>query len=233
MLERIKKIGLFILLFILFLYSDLIYLVPLSYLGIDINSFSYNIQTIFSLFSSFVLAIIIIVIYKNYLKEKLIDFKKNFKFYFDDGMKYWFIGLVGMCVTNLLIGIFSPVNEANNEVLVQEMLKLSPILSFISATFFAPFLEEMLFRKSLGDIFKNKKVMVIVSGLVFGLLHVVFSLETPWDLLYVVPYGFLGSAFAYMLDKYENVFVPITFHMLHNGMLTFISILPTILGLGA
>ena len=140
-------------------------------------------------------------------------------------MKAWFIGLSLMCASNLLISLLTPVHEANNEVLVQEMLNQAPILSFISATFIAPFLEEMLFRKSLGDIFSNKKLMIFGSGLVFGLLHVVFSIQTPWDLLYVIPYGALGSSFAYLIYKKDNVFIPITFHMLHNGILTLVSII--------
>lgn len=225
MKDKIKSMGLFILLFLLFLFSDLIYILPMDLLNIDYNSLSYNVQTLCSLISSLILGIFIILIYKKYLKEKLIDYKKHFNEYIDLGMKFWFLGLIGMSVTNILIGTFSPVQEANNEVLVQEMLKQAPFLSFLSAAFIAPFLEEMLFRKSLGDIFKNKKLMVFMSGLIFGLLHVVFSLQTPWDLLYTIPYGLLGSSFAYMLYKKDNVFIPITFHVVHNGLLTLISIL--------
>ena len=205
-------------------------MIPLALLDIDLTTLSYNMQTLLSISSSLVIIFIIILIYKNYLKEKLVDYKKHFSNYFDLGFKAWFLGLLGMCITNILIATFSPIKEANNEVLVQEMLKQAPFLSFISASFIAPFLEEMLFRKSFGDIFKNKKVMIIASGLVFGLLHVIFSLETPWDFLYVIPYGLLGSSFAYSLDKTkDNVLVPMTFHILHNGILTLISIIPMVI----
>jgi membrane protease YdiL (CAAX protease family) len=207
------------------LFNDLIYLVPFHFLNIDIDNFSNTYKVLCSLFSSLILAIIIFLIYRKYLIKKFKEFIKNFGDSFDIGMKLWFIGLVGMCVTNLLIGTFTPVKEANNEVLVQEMLNKTPILTFISASLFAPFLEEMLFRKSFGDIFKNKKIMVIASGLVFGLLHVIFSMQTPYDLLYVIPYGLLGSSFAYMIYKKDNVFIPMFFHMLHNGALTLLSIL--------
>ena len=225
MKDNFKKILLFILLFILFLFSDFIYVIPLELLKIDLTTLSYNLQTLLSLFSSSILIIIIVIIYRKYLKEKLIDFKNNFNKYFDTGMKCWFLGLIGMSLSNLLIATLTPVDEANNEVLVQEMLKLAPFLSFISASIVAPFLEEMLFRKSFGDIFKNKKIMVFASGLIFGLLHVVFSFKTPVDLLYAIPYGLLGSSFAYMIYKHDNIYLPITFHMLHNGILTLISII--------
>jgi len=231
MIEKVKKISLFIGLFLLFLFSDLFYLVPLSLFNINYDTLSYTTQTLLSMLANLILIIIISLIYKKYLKEKIKDYlkKENFKKYFDIGSKWWFLGLIGMCVFNVLIATFSPVKEANNEVLVQEMLKISPILSFISATFLAPFLEEMLFRKSLGDIFKNKNLMVFMSGLVFGLLHVVFSLETVWDLLYAIPYGLLGASFAMSLKETDNVLVPITFHMIHNGILTLVSILPVVL----
>lgn len=225
MLERLKKISLFLILFVIFLFSDLFYLVPLHFLNINIDNLSNTTQVLCSLLASLVLSIIIFIIYRKYLIKKFKEFIKNFEDSFDLGMKLWFIGLIGMCVTNLLIGTFTPVKEANNEVLVQEMLNKTPILTFISASLFAPFLEEMLFRKSFGDIFKNKKIMVIASGLVFGLLHVIFSMQTPYDLLYVIPYGLLGSSFAYMIYKKDNVFIPMFFHMLHNGALTLLSIL--------
>jgi membrane protease YdiL (CAAX protease family) len=134
-----------------------------------------------------------------------------------------------MLVSNILIMYLSPINQANNEEMVQTMLRKAPILTFISATFTAPFLEEMLFRKSFGDIFTNKKIMVFASGLFFGLLHVIFSLKTPWDLLYIIPYGALGYGFAAAVAKTDNVFSSIFFHMLHNGVLTLSSIILSIL----
>lgn len=225
----IKKIGLFIMLFLIFLYKDIFYLIPLKLLHIKYNSLTDNTQLILSIVSSLILVLIIIFIYRKELKIKLINFKNNYNEYLDFGFKYWVVGLVGMSVCNLLIAHFSPVHEANNEALVQEMIKNAPYLSFISAALIAPFIEEMLFRKSLGDIFKNKIVMVLVSGFVFGLLHVVFSIKTPWDLLYIIPYGFLGGAFAYILAKKENIFIPIAFHTIHNSVLIILSIITSVL----
>ncbi len=228
-MKALKNIIIFIILFFIFLYKDLFYLIPLKFLNIDYKTLSTNQELILSILSSSILVIITIIIYRKYLKEKLIDYKNHFNEYFDLGIRYWLMGIVGMAVFNFLISTLSPIDQANNEALVQEMLKNSPILTFISASFIAPFLEEMLFRKSFGDIFKNKKIMVIASGLFFGLLHVIFSLKTSWDLLYILPYGMLGGAFAYILYKKDNVFIPITFHMIHNGLLTLVSILLPIL----
>ena len=225
MKDRFKKIILFVGLFILFLYSDLFYLVPLKLLKFDLTKLTYKQQLIGSNISSLIVLIIIFIIYHKYLISKFKDYKNNFSEYFDFGMKIWFIGILGMVVSNLLISSLTPLQEATNEVLVDNMLKEAPLETFISASFLAPFIEEMIFRKSLGDMFKNKKVMVIASGLVFGLLHVIFSFNTPLDFLYVIPYGFLGGAFAYIVAKKDNVLIPISFHFIHNSVLTLLSII--------
>ena len=225
MLDKIKKIGLFIVLYLLFMFSSLFYLIPLELLNIDYDTLSITNQTLLSLFSSLVMIIILIIIYRKSLKKDFKDFKTNYKEYLDLGLKCWIMGLVIMCACNLLIGLLTPVKEANNEVLVQEMLKTTPLLSFISATFFAPFVEEMLFRKSLGDIYENNYIKIFMCALVFGSLHVIFSMTSAWDLLYIFPYGALGGAFAYILTKKNNILIPITFHMLHNGIITIISII--------
>lgn len=225
MKEKIKKITIFLCLFLIFLNSSLFYQIPLKLLNINYYSLNINIEVLLSIIASIIVSIIMIIIYRKDLKIMLNDYKKNYKNYLDLGLKCWFIGLIIMCFSNVLIGILTPVKEANNEVLVQSMLKSSPLLSFISATFCAPFLEEMLFRKSLGDIFDNKYIKIFICGLVFGLLHVVFSMTSLYDLLYIIPYGALGSAFAYILTKKNNIFIPITFHMFHNGFLTLVSII--------
>ena len=229
MLERIKNIFIFIGLFFLFLYKDLVYLIPFKYLSIDYDKLDVNTQVFYSLLSSLFVIIIVVIIYHKYLKEKITDFIKNFGKRVDPAFKYYMFGLIIMLVSNFLIMKLSPIDQANNEQLIQEMLKKAPILTFITATFTAPFLEEMLFRKSLGDIFKNKKIMIFASALIFGALHVVFSLKTPWDLLYIVPYGALGWGFASALVKTDNIFSTIFFHMLHNGILTLASIIINIL----
>lgn len=200
-------------------------MIPLAFMNIDYNNLNVNTQMLLNLTTSLLIVITIFIVYRKYLIEKFIDFKKNLPEYFDTGFKIWFIGLIGMCAANILIATLSPVKEATNETLVQEMLKQTPLLSFISAAFIAPFLEEMLFRKSFGDIFKNKKIMFVASGILFGVLHVIFSYNVIWDFLYIIPYGFLGGAFAYQLYKTDNIYIPISFHIIHNGILTLISIL--------
>lgn len=228
-MKTLKNILIFIILFITFIISDLFYIIPLSLMNINYDTLSDSMKLTLSIISSLCLMIIFIIIYRKYLLDKIKDFKKNISSYFDTGIQAWFIGLMGMAITNFLIAFFTPIKVANNEALVKEMISSAPFLAAINVVITAPFLEEMLFRKCFGDIFKNKKLMIFMSGLMFGLVHVIFSLETPLDFLYIVPYGFLGSSFAYILYKTDNVFANIMFHMIHNGILVGIAILRVIL----
>ena len=69
-----------------------------------------------------------------------------------------------------------------------------------------------------------------MSGLIFGCMHVLGSAETLTDLLYIIPYGIPGCAFAYILCKTDNIFVSMGFHFLHNGLLVALQFILLIFG---
>lgn len=219
-----KNILKFVGIFFLYYLSDLIYLIPLLALGIDVPSLSLAWQMFLMILADLFVTIILGLIYKNYLIEKFHDFKHNFLKYFDMGLKYWLIGLSFMYLSNSLLAIFSPVKEAINESNVQSLITASPFLAMLLTTIFAPINEEIIFRKSIQDCLKNKWVFIVVSGLIFGYLHVLGS-ESLYDFLYIIPYGSLGATFAYLLSKTDNIYVTILMHLIHNGLLTIISIL--------
>ena len=178
----------------------------------------------YMLLTNLLVTITLFFSYKDYLIEKLKDFKNNYKKYLKIAIKYWTIGLCIMYIGNLLLHTFSPSKEAINENNVQGLIIASPILAMILTTIFAPINEEIIFRKSIQDIFKNKYIFIIVSGLIFGGLHVTNS-KTIYDFLYIIPYGALGSAFAYIVAETDNVYSSIIMHLMHNGILTLLSIL--------
>ena len=50
-------------------------------------------------------------------------------------------------------------------------------------------------------------------------------MTTPSELLYIIPYGGLGAAFACMYQKTNTIFTDISMHMFHNSALILLSIL--------
>lgn len=198
--------------------------IPIILFKIDIKTINIATATVISSFSTIVTFIILFLIYRKDLKKDFKVFFKNKDKYMDVGIRCWIIGLAIMFLSNLVLNYILQAGGANNEKAVQAMIKSAPFLMLIDAGLLAPFNEEIVFRKTLKDIFKNKWIFVGLSFLLFGGVHVVSSAKTIFDYLYIIPYGALGGAFAYAYYETDNVFTPISIHMLHNTILILISI---------
>lgn len=201
-----------------FLLSQL-QLLPFQLLNIDYNKIPLFGKVIYLLCYEAILIGIIILIHFKKLKNDAKDLKKNHKKYYKNCLKYWFIALFIMYVSNFIISLLKD-GLPNNEALIREQFQISPIYIFVSAVIFAPVLEELIFRQSFRNLINNKWLFIIISGLVFGGMHVFNGSNiTLIDMLYIIPYSIPGMAFAYMLYKTDNIFVPMGFHMLHNGIM--------------
>lgn len=98
-----------------------------------------------------------------------------------------------------------------NEELVREEFIKYPILSIISSCLITPIIEELLFRYNFKDI-KNKYLYIIITTLFFSLLH----LSSLNEILYLIPYYFMGIMFSYSYIKTNNLLSPIICHILYN-----------------
>lgn len=123
-----------------------------------------------------------------------------------------------MIASNIFIIIFLPQSNAGNEEAVRALIDLAPLYMLFSVSIYAPITEELIFRKGIRDIINNKYIYIIVSGCVFGALHVVSSINSIYDLAYLVPYCSLGITFALLYYKSKNIFSSISMHFLHNTL---------------
>ena len=100
--------------------------------------------------------------------------------------------------------------EMQNQDAIIEAYKNSKILMSISIALFAPFIEEMVFRYSFSTFIKNDTLFIIISSLVFGLLHGIGIVT----ILYVM----LGALLALIyLKTNKNVLASTIAHILNNG----------------
>ena len=205
-------------LFLYFVLSNLQAL-PFILLNIDTSTLSQTFRIFYSLFYELFLLMIILLLFLDDLKKAYSDLKKNHKKYFSSCFKYWIIGLLVMMFSNLILQKFSTNGIAGNEQTINELFEVSPLYIWVSAVLIAPFMEELLFRQGIRNIFKNDILFILISGILFGSLHVIGNVQNFWDFLYIIPYSSLGIAFAYMLYKTKNIFVTIGFHFMHNGIL--------------
>lgn len=225
---KIKEIIKFILIFLLYLlYSDIIIII-LTKLGVNIKALPNNLKIAIMFLINLSLMIMLFIFYSKSIKENLKDLKLNFKSYIKDNFKYYVIGLLIMIISNIIISFFVEGNSTN-ETLIREYINIMPIYMIFSSCIYAPFTEEIVFRKSLRNCFNNKVLYILLSGLIFGSMHLL-SASNLVELVFLIPYSSLGCVFAYMYYKTNNIFVPMTFHMVHNTIIVINYLLMLIIG---
>lgn len=208
--------------FVIILYSiftDLL-ISLLKVFNINYNNFNTISKCVFVALSEIILTLIIILIYKNDFIPNFKDFIKNIKSYFDKYIKYWFLTLGLMIMSNLIITLFTTSEISNNQEMIVETFKKLPIYTIIVTIVVAPFLEELVFRMSFRKIFAHSNILFIFfSGFIFGGLHVITSLTSLNNLLFIIPYSIPGFMFAYLYTKSNNIMVPIMLHFVHNSVM--------------
>lgn len=166
---------------------------------------------------------------KKDLKLDFKNFKANFEKFFDIGIRWWILGFGLMGCSNLLISLFTPEDLSQNEEAVRSLVEILPVYMVFSVSIYAPFIEEVLFRKSLAGIFKSDWLYVVMSGFIFGALHVVSGLSSFYSFLHLIPYCALGFSFAIIYVKTKNIFVPMFFHFIHNTLAVVVLIISNFL----
>lgn len=224
MYKKVTNFFTFIGLFLLYTVFSSAMLYLLEHLGINVSKFGIHSKNTLLIVIDVML---MVITYLFYLKDNNRDIKKYFKNFFKNfgyGVSIWMIGVSLMIVSNLLIAHFVPSAKALNEDAVQDMLRRTPLYASFTACIFAPFMEEMIFRKSLRKVFETDIVFILVSGFLFGLAHNISVIGTS-SIIYIIPYGLFGCVFAYAYAKKKNIFIPIVMHMMHNTILVLISLL--------
>ena len=205
-------------------------LIPLLLSGVSYENIPIIIKSIYLIsYELFMISIICLILHDE-LKCAIEDIKKNHKQYFKTYFKYWLLALVIMFASNIIINMIAGGEIAGNEEAVRALFFKAPVYVFISAVFLAPVLEEMIFRQSIRNMFSNDLLFIIISGLVFGGLHVIGNINHWYDLLYLIPYCTPGFVLAYIMSKTNNVLVSTGIHFLHNGIIMSLQVLLIILG---
>lgn len=99
--------------------------------------------------------------------------------------------------------------EMENQDMIVSMFDSYKIVTAISVGIFAPVIEELVFRYSIGTLIKDNKIFLIISSIIFGLAHGI-GIAT---IIYVIIGLLLGLIY---LKSNKNIISSITVHMLNN-----------------
>ena len=232
MKDNVKNIFKLIISFVLFFNLSLVIAYIFKLVGINYSDFNYIDYACLNTFIELIMFVVVILFYKKYLKKDLVLFKLNKKDYIKKIISYFLIFLVvkyGVALFSslLLVMLGSDLVTSENQEAVVNLAKTLPFMMMISTSLLAPFVEEGIFRLGIRKVINNKYLFILVSGLIFGFMHI-FPTELP---LYValiesLNYVTMGLLLAYIYNETDNIYVVVIIHALNN-LLSMLMILAT------
>ena len=187
-----------------------------KYLPDDFTT-SLMIEILFNL----IMIVLCILVFYDQLRFNFKVFKANFRSY----MRFIWPRL-GIAYLLLFVASMISVLVTKNAVSVnQETVESLPLYYMLpAAIIYAPIVEEILFRGVIRRFIKNNILFIIVSALVFGVLHTIGESSIRDILIMSLPYSVLGAYLAYVYTKTNNIFTSITSHAIFNTISSIFSI---------
>lgn len=162
--------------------------------------------------------IIMVLVFRKQLVHDFKIFKEYFREYMSLTVKTWLKSLIVMAILSLSIQIITNTQNSNNQQNLQEVFNEIPIVMALVTVIYAPLVEELMFRGVFRKFLKNKYVFIILSGVIFGLMHVIDDSKSLAEFSYVIVYSTLGMYMASLYYKTNNIFTDISFHFMQNAL---------------
>ena len=162
--------------------------------------------------------IIMISVFFKQLVHDFKIFKEYFREYMSLTLKTWGKSLILMMIFGIILQLITNTTQSNNQQTLQKLFNSYPILVVFLSVIYAPLAEELMFRGVFRKFIKSKYLFIIISGVAFGLLHVIDDSKTLAEFSYVIVYSTLGMFLASLYYKTNNLFSNISFHFLQNAL---------------
>lgn len=227
-----KKCNLlkFIIIIIMFFYGGTLIGNLFRGFGFNPDLFNYKDYAYLEALLELLFTLIIFILYYKYFIKDYAELGKSKKSFVNDILKYFvlFMALkifssIITTIVGYIIGI--QIGESENQNTIILITEAAPIITLISTALLAPIVEEGIFRLALRKIISNKYLFVILSGLIFGFMHIFpTDLNTAVALTYSITYVTMGVYLAYIYVETDNIWYGIIIHALNN-LLSMIAII--------
>lgn len=223
-MKKYKDLFIALLAFLLYFTFSFAFRSILNLFNVDINSLSPVLLNTILIISDLLFMTIIFFIYRKDIIKDAKEFGANKGKWFIKYIGIFLLSVLVMGILNVVLSYITNLETSENEELVRKLIKLLPVYMTFSTVLYAPFVEELLFRKAIRKIIKGddkytKITYVIISAVIFGLLHVITLDASFYDLLMGIPYMVVGLSLGYIYSKTDNVFSTMQFHLMHNTIL--------------
>lgn len=161
------------------------------------------------------------------LKASWARVKENPKHYLMLSIRLTGLILILNIAASIVVSFITQTDNSANQIGIESATKIQPLITVISASFFAPMIEECVFRAGAFSALRKYmrfSVAAVLSGLLFGSIHIVDSLATGnfVDVSYLIVYGVMGVVLALGYEKSNTIAVPIGIHVFNNLISFFI-----------
>ncbi len=230
MKDKFKNIIKLISAFILFFLMGSLITDIFAMFGINVSTFNTKDYSYFEALLEGCLVLVVYLLYRKTLNEDFQKFKDNKKYLVNELFKYFalfFIVKIASAAVTSIIGeiIGVSIGESENQNTIIDMAKSAPIMMLISTSILAPFVEEGIFRVAIRKVIKNNHIFIIISGLIFGFMHIFpTDLSIAVALTYSITYVTMGVLLAYIYVETDNIWINIIIHALNN-LLSMLAIL--------
>ena len=223
-MKKYKDLFIALLAFLLYFTFSFAFKSILNLFNVDINSLSPVLLNTILIISDLLFMTIIFFIYRKAIIKDAKEFGANKGKWFIKYIGIFLLSVLVMGILNVVLSYITNLETSENEELVRKLIKLLPVYMTFSTVLYAPFVEELLFRKAIRKIIKGddkyiKITYIIISAVIFGLLHVITLDASFYDLLMGIPYMVVGLSLGYIYSKTDNVFSTMQFHLMHNTIL--------------
>ena len=230
MKEKREYISKLIIAFICFFGIGRFFSLIIKLIGLNVQKVNYVDLAYYDTFIELILTIIIILLYKKCLRKDIVLFKLNKKDYINKILNYFVLFIVIKISSSLITGFLSVILgydlvDSENQSAIISLTKSAPLMMLISTTILAPIVEEGVFRLSLRKIIDNKTIFILISGLIFGLMHIFpTDLSLDFALIQSITYVTMGFFLAYTYVETNNIWIVISIHAINN-LISMLSIL--------
>ena len=201
--------------------------------GYDLGTFSLSARAYVQAVISLTLSILVFLLYRKDFVKDWLDFKSDTKANIKKSLKlfliFYGIKFGAAFVMALIAQIFNiDVLQSENQSVIEGLAGAAPLMIALSAVVFAPFLEEGIFRLGFRKVINNKYIFIIISGAIFGFMHIFpTELSLYLALTQSIVYVAMGVTLSAMYWKHPNIWIVTIVHLLNNliGILTVLLLL--------
>ncbi len=211
----------------------LVYFIYTTVISNILGIFKINDEVIISFIADLIFFLGIVILYKDDLKKGFIKFIKNYSFL----KKVLFVikWVVILFTINIIGGVITEIihpslTEDGNTNAIYSLASISTFYTIFKTLIFATITEELLFKKSIREVITNNIAFIIVSGLIYALINIMYTDITVLTVIDLFQYFIFSSVLSYIYVKNEdNIVMPMIIKFFYN----LIPLTILLLGIGA